>query len=263
MSAQQESNTTQQIVGVITPLGPFGLHTRHEGWMLGFHVNPWRTLDGPMHFTELRVTKPMPEAQIDGAKAAFPATSVVSFSIQELEPTDRGTHRAKLEAQNSSVILDPEMAAAATELRLPVQVTTSSFGTLHLDRRIDLFEGEIGYSGRRVGLSIPAMPGSGKMDDLALAVANQLWANLQTLDVKARGFAAGHLVDLKNENWLEEDEDEMPAVEFQRRISLTAFTVEARGRISLYYDDGGIFFGHSINVYGNVSGEFLDASISG
>lgn len=263
MSAPPAPNATRHIIGVVTPLGSFGLHTRQDGWMLGFHVNPWRVLGEPTQFTELRVTKPMTEAQVEGAKAALQATSVVTFSIRKLEPTDHGTHTATLDVLSQLSVPDPELEAAATELRVPVQLDTETLGTLRLDRRIDLFEGEIDYLGRRVGLSVPSLQNSAKIDDDALAVANQLRANLQSLDRKAREFASTQLLELKNDSWLDDEEDELSLQEFQQRISLTALSVEADGTISLYYDDGDIFLGHSIDVRGTIDGELLDASISG
>lgn len=263
MNASAPPLSELRIAGVVTPLGPFGFSTREHGWMLGFHVNPWRLLDGPLNFTELRVTKPMPREQIDAAKAGLAATSVVSLLIRDLEPTERGTHIARLEEVAVFNTSDHEMEAAAAELRLPVALHTETLGMLRLDRRINIFEGEVTYLGRSVQLSIPAAQNSSEIDAGALSVAIQLVANLPHVDRAATQFAASRLTQPKNDSWLEEDENDVSEREFQQRLVLTAIEAEAEGGISLFYDDGNLFFGHPIDVRGVVTGEFHEASISG
>jgi len=263
MNASANFISELRVVGVVTPLGPFGFSTREDGWMLGFHVNPWRLLGGPLNFTELRVTKPMPMEQIDAAKAELAATSVVSFLIRDLEPTERGTHIARLDEVAALNTSDHELEAAASKLRLPVTIQTETLGMLRLDRRINTFEGEVTYSGRSVQLSIPAAQNSSKIDSGALSVAIQLVANLPHIDRAATQFAASRLAQLKNDSWLEENENDVSEREFRRRLVLAAIEAEADGGISLFYDDGNLFFGHSIDVRGVVTGEFDEASISG
>jgi hypothetical protein len=263
MSAPASPPSELLVLGVVTSLGPFGLSTRDDGWMLGFHVRPWRLGDGPLHMTELRVTKPMPEPQIDITKAALAATSVVSFRIRDLEPTARGTHIATLVDLAVLETTEPELEAAAAELRVPIELRTETLGVLRLDRRINVFEGEIAYSGRGVQLSIPCARDSSSIDAEALAVAIELVVNLSTLDLSARQFASSQLLELKNDSWLDDDESELSEEEFQQRLALAAVSAEAGGGISLYYDDGDLFFGHSIDVRGTVAGEFREASISG
>jgi hypothetical protein len=201
--------------------------------------------------------------QIDIAKLQLTPTSVVCFLIQDLEPTERGTHTAGLVEMGVLGATDPEMEAAAAALRVPIVLQTETLGALRLDRRVGRFEGEITYSERTVQLSIPSVRDSAEVDAGALAVAVQLVANLSSLDQAASLFAASRLVELKNDSWLGEDEEEVSEADFQQRLALAAVSAEADGEVSLYYDDGDLFFGHSIDVRGVVGGEFHDASLSG
>jgi hypothetical protein len=134
---------------------------------------------------------------------------------------------------------------------------------LRLDRRIKIFEGEVTYSGRSVQLSIPAVQNASEIDAGALSAAIQLVANLPQVDRAAKHFAASRLTQMKNDSWLEEDENEVSEREFQQRLVLAAIEAEAEGSISLFYDDGNLFFGHDVDVRGVVTGEFHEASISG
>lgn len=262
MSEERQVGITQ-IVGVVTPLGSFGVQMRDVGWMFGLHLNPWRVLGEQAQFKELRVTMPMSREQIDIVRATVAPTDVLCLSIRELAPTERGTYTARFEAWRRSSGDDTEMEAAASELRLPMQVDTQHFGSLQLDRRIDLFEGSFDFAGHRVGVSIPAIPDSTKLEERALSIANAAWADLQSLDSRAREFASAQLLALKNDNWLDEGEEAISGREFQARMSLSALHVGADGQVSLYYEDGDLFFGHSIDVHGTHEGDFTEAKISG
>jgi hypothetical protein len=231
--------------------------------LLVFHVKPWRVLGQDIQSSELCITKPMPRDQIAFFRQAILATSVLSFSIHDLSPTERGTYTATLEILNANTISedDPEMAAAAEKLRQPVEIKTAYFGILKLDRRVNLFEGEVEYAGRRVWFSVPARTDSTEIEGDALTLAESVWPAIQSFDQKARQLASAQLLELKNDNWLGDDEDDLTDSQFQTRIALHAVYVSGDGEIMFYYDDGGIFCGHSIDVSGTVDGGFTGASI--
>ena len=54
--------------------------------------------------------------------------------------------------------------------------------------------------------------------------------------------------------------------DFVKRISLNGITiedVEGGGEYTLWFDDGDIFWGHSITVSGNIKSGFSDARMEG
>ena len=61
----------------------------------------------------------------------------------------------------------------------------------------------------------------------------------------------------------DEDEDELCADEFIRRIRIESVNVSQDGEFELYYDDGGIFAGHVIIVSGNMDKGLYDAQFAG
>lgn len=72
---------------------------------------------------------------------------------------------------------------------------------------------------------------------------------------KVMEFAAtDDLLKLKNEVWLEEDEDEITKEEFINRIVLENISIYSDGNFDVWYGDGDIFWGHAVKV--NISKDF-------
>jgi hypothetical protein len=86
------------------------------------------------------------------------------------------------------------------------------------------------------------------------------------------GFARRIAVELANgfspegpgavEVW-ENGETVISAAEFARRIRLDCITAASEGDIELYFDDDGMFGGHTIRVWVDEAGTMTDAQIAG
>ncbi len=66
------------------------------------------------------------------------------------------------------------------------------------------------------------------------------------------GIKESNLIELKNDFWLDEDEEELTSEDFINRITLVGIHIEVVNNkidnINLEYDDGEIFWGHRISV---------------
>ncbi len=73
-----------------------------------------------------------------------------------------------------------------------------------------------------------------------------------------------HLIELKNDNWLEEGEDKITPNQFMDRITLLAVSINIidgkLADINLEYDDDDIFWGHRISV-SIVDGKVIDVEM--
>lgn len=87
-----------------------------------------------------------------------------------------------------------------------------------------------------------------------------LWLELN--DESARVFCASKLLRLKNETWLEDQEEPITQEAFIETLELEGITAFSDGSFSLYFDDNDIFWGHSIvvDVEDNV---LIDANLAG
>ena len=71
------------------------------------------------------------------------------------------------------------------------------------------------------------------------------------------------MLSLKNETWLEEDEEPLTKERFAEIITLKSIAAYSDGSLTLYFDDNDIFWGHSIVVNVKKNHVLHDASIAG
>lgn len=159
--------------------------------------------------------------------------------------------------------------AAPTELeqdfleqaRLPVTFTDPQFGTFTQNKVVDIFEGNIALGESQLQISMDAQ------EDIE--TLRWISADLDAFLDKAARYAAEELLDLGNDwcfdAWEGEEKDFVPlsVEDFMARIRLTSISLSEDNSFSLWYDDGDIFWGHSIEVDGEKTKGFTDASIQG
>ena len=75
--------------------------------------------------------------------------------------------------------------------------------------------------------------------------------------------ASEDLLELKNDSWLEEDEEELDAEKFEARLELESIEVRPDGEFCFWFEDGDLFWGHSITVEGTLEGGPEQADIQG
>jgi len=102
----------------------------------------------------------------------------------------------------------------------------------------------------------------------SLAQAEIVVRKLVSSDASAKAFAVDKLLHLKNDGWLGEDEDgeeEQPlnADQFRSRMCLTAVSFAQDGTSEWFYNDGDLFWGHTIVLTMDQSGQFHGANIAG
>lgn len=135
------------------------------------------------------------------------------------------------------------------------------FGTLTLERGRDWYVALATWNGTAVQLKISV---EGDHDfAAALESAHRLWRDQPAWDARVLDCAAAKLLPLKNSDWLDEDESEVSADQFRRRMTLKSIWVSADGSFDFWYDDGDLFWGHTIDVSGSLEDGPSDAQILG
>jgi uncharacterized protein (TIGR03067 family) len=92
-------------------------------------------------------------------------------------------------------------------------------------------------------------------------IATELVEWLKANDLRARAFAAKENLDIYNDSW--NDGGPITAGAFAKQVSLESAVRYPDGSIELYYEDGNLFFGHTIIVSVRPEGSFRSASIAG
>ena len=97
-----------------------------------------------------------------------------------------------------------------------------------------------------------------------LKKVKDIFSNIEIIDFieKAKDYTTKKLLKLKNDLWLEEDEKEVAKKEFKARMKFTSLYVFSEST-NFYFDDGDLFWGHTIEVTVNQNLEFTDANIVG
>ena len=134
-------------------------------------------------------------------------------------------------------------------------------GEFTLDERIDQLFRKINWPGGYVTLNVENCDG----EELAgvFATANKIVKAKKEWDKKIKEFAAGELLELKNNSWLDDDETEITADQFVEKIKIETIDISQDNEFEFYLDDGDIFWGHTIIVSGNLEDGLSDAQIAG
>ncbi len=254
----------RDVVGLVGGRGAGGGHVPGEAhWTLNIRLAAWR-LDGA--FPQQRpmvVRKQVSEEELRRLMRELGAYGIVRFRARVIAEPPTEDAAALLEGV-PEVADDPALRSIAARLQEPVTFQDPSLGTFTLDRRIDRYAGRAPWCGKPIDLQLPGAP-----DELraALATAHALWKEQERWSTRITQFAVDSLLDLKNSNWLEEDEDgdafEVTADEFKALMKLEGISVYDDGTFDLWHQDGDLFLGHCIQVSGNLKEGPTRADIPG
>jgi hypothetical protein len=247
------------IQGVVSPSGQGGWPGQEGNYKVHcFQFAAWHRLGEPVVKRDLTILRPVPRES--NYFEDFPDYSIHRISVLLSTDETRAVFDRLLPLDEA----DEELVAVGEELRKPVIISTKTFGDLVLDRRHDWFEGRAKWHGKRIELHFHAdHSGDPKSIDDALKTAEILWKNQSEWNRKVAAFAVKELLAVKNDNWLGDDETPLSARDFVGRMTLESISFDNRGKFEFWHDDGDLFWGHSIQVCGNLKDGLTDADIPG
>lgn len=244
------------IDGVVSPSSQGGWSGENDGYEVHcFSFAAWRRPGEPIVKRDLTILRPVPP---DGDYwGDFPKHSIQRISV--LLSTDG--MRAVFEKALPLDSPDEELQHIADELQKPVVIPTERFGDLVLDRSLSWFEGDTQWNGVTVRVTFPEE--QDKVPDDVLRTAESLWSDQAGWKKRIDEYVVKELLGLKNDAWLDEDETELTTEELLAAIELTSITISYDGEFEFWFDDGNLFWGHSIMVSGNLKEGLTDAGIHG
>lgn len=138
-------------------------------------------------------------------------------------------------------------------------------GELIWDERLNWYEASVPFAKKGDPVRIYLNASEEKELKKVIARAEAIVGELATLDKKAKQAAVDDLLELKNDAWLDEDndEEEVDAKEFKSKMRLEGISIYDDGSSEWYYADGDLFWGHTILMDLSKSGEFSNAHIAG
>lgn len=222
----------------------------------------WRRVGQPLVHRKLTLLRPL---QIDRSWRGvlrFPENS--AHQLKVLLSTDETraivADALMIDDLHTEIAMDGELHNALEEAQKPVVVTTARFGDLRYHDSEDCFVGEAEWNGEAVELSF-------YVDDnqditSLLATAEQLWDAQSEWKKKVDDFAVG-LLPIKNESWLDVDEQPLDAEQFKAQMKLQAIWVHPDGEFEFWHEDGDLFWGHVIQVTGSLTEGLTEVGIAG
>jgi len=253
----------RRVRGVITPLGA-GAISDGKSWDLTFRLNPWREEGGPLILQDLRVLIPMAETAASRAMNRWDKGDVVSLLVPRIEEPSKGQPlwHAHARLPIRRVRADAELAAVIRERERPRTVDHPVLGRLTLDRTFDWYEGTRKGRGGKYQLFVETTePDDDKKVARAMARAAAIVLELERGMAGVREAIADQLLDVYNDEWREGGKP-LSRAAFKKRPALTSVVVSP-ARITLYFDDDGLFLRHTIEVRGSSRGRISEVCLAG
>ena len=97
----------------------------------------------------------------------------------------------------------------------------------------------------------------------AIAAASELLPSLLSAVRSGREFACDRLLDLKNDGWLEPDEESVTREQFVSALKIESIVVFPDRAAEFYYEDGDLFWGHTVLLSWDGVRGFYDGDIAG
>jgi hypothetical protein len=264
--AQLAAKRKVHVLGILSESGVSG------GWSQGdklhtllFCFASWRVAGGEIHREEIvvrrMVSKKVFDRELDRLRTAVLPNTVTRIQARVAERSVWDRPDALLEKVIGEDTSDKEMNAEVKRLQKPVRLKDEDFGVFTLDRSINWFRTRANWNGQKVQLSLAAK--EPKEIKKALKVARVLWSAPKKWQKLVQAGAVKDLLPLKHTNWRGDEEDLLSAVEFARRMKLKSITVCPDGEFRFWHDDGDLFYGHNIEVVGDVKKGIRYAGIHG
>jgi hypothetical protein len=245
------------IQGVVSPESQAATYAAGKGNFKVhlFDLAAWQHSGDSKVNRELVMLRPLPtEAEF---LEDFPAYSIQQFSVLLSSDGERAVVEKVLPCGEPS----EELLKVVQELQQDVNISTQRFGDLTLNRTINWLEGEAEWNDEAVTICFDAKEYE-TLEQL-LPTAEHLWGDQPKWTELVHNSILDELLDLKNEDWLDEEEEPLSAGEFLARMVLKQISIRAGGEFGFTYRDGDLFEGHWIVAEGEIGTEEINAGIEG
>lgn len=251
-----------ELTGVVSASGVgAGKFRGQQLWSLLFSFDLWRINGGPVRTESIAVRRRVTDAELRRFQSRIGAETIVRIRARFAEDNVFGSIQAHIDEFVGLAKDDVELQARLKELQKPKILNDSQFGAFTFDRRVRLYSASVKWAGEDIELSL----NSEEPDDIetCLKVARALWSQEKLWKTRIEDYAVEKLLPRKNDLWLGEDETEFSPQEFKNKMKLQSISIYQDGSFDFWHNDGDLFWGHAIQVSGNLSDGPTDVDTPG
>jgi len=233
-------------------------------WRTPITLVAWRIETQPVKRTRLYVHLYLFKSDCTQIGKTLSTNAVVTLAVHLAETNPWGPEpRALLTEILDTGLQDAELLAIRAELQKPYRISDSLFGMFTLNRRLNLFETKTLWDKKPVRLLLNGESDTDAPPEKSLACSRALWSDLAHWNKQSQALILQEYLKLKNEQWLEDDEEPMSPENFLAKITLQTIAIKTDGSFEFWYDDGDMFGGHALVAIGNLARGFHRTSFSG
>ncbi|WP_157154398.1 DUF2262 domain-containing protein [Brachyspira murdochii] len=142
----------------------------------------------------------------------------------------------------------------------PVYYKDEELGNFELDKNIDMFSKDILWNDNNISVLFEDI--DEELNKKSVDIIKKIFNNKKDIDKKLKEYISENMLEDAN---IWNDDAEKPHInreEFEKLITLTSITI-SEDIITFWFDDGDIFWGHTIVVESDCDFNFTDAHIEG
>lgn len=226
---------------------------KEELWTASIGLTAWMEEDSPdIHRGEFVLSTIGDDQLLEILRQRVPRDFIIKFRARVSED---GRRLLLLDLPEPG--FDPDLKAILEEQKKPVTFWEEGLGTFTLNRQVGWFETEVDWLGTKIFLVFDQDENRADcvMNAKALLAAAADW------DRRVREYAADELLDSAND-WAE-GEEPVTREGFMERMELESIEVREDGGFQFWFGDGDLFYGHSIQVSGDLEHGPDDADMEG
>lgn len=247
----------------VTGANPFSGSQGEEGeglWPASIGLTAWIEADGPeLHRGAFQLETIADNQLMPVLRQRARPDFIIRFRARRSED---GTRLLLLDLPEPG--FDPELKAILDEQKKPVTFWVDGLGTFALNRALGWFEAEADWLGSPIRLDLDRDEDREK----CLFHLRALMKGQADWDGRLRACAARDLLELAND-WAsdggceEHEPEEITREQFMERLEPDAVQISGDGSFDFWFNDGALFWGHSIHVTGSLEGGPEKAEMEG
>jgi hypothetical protein len=231
---------------------------------LRFTFAAWKHNNGTIQGGKLTIRKFSNDDEIRLVKQKVSPYDVICVRARFAEQTVFPKPQALLVEIIGKKSSDAELNNIARKLQEPILIEDVKFGTFTFDPKLEWYRAKVSWGSNQIGLDFEMTdPDNQEEFKQLLTKANLLWDLQESWNERIANYAAANFLDVLNENWLHEDEQELNAEEFKNTIKLESIGLRSNGNFDFWYEDGGLFGGHAIMISGHLADGPKHAGLEG